>query len=131
MKMFLLGLLAMWFAMNLIVWIADLVDETDAMRKAVPLFYILSFVICEAIPAFFRIVPMLPLCARYKINPFYTSLTKICCQLDTEEAREKWLSKIDKNSQERWEQLFRDYPIDQFKWVCANCTNPFFVHFFY
>ena len=113
MKMFLLGLLAMWVAMNLIVWIADLVDEAeaDAMRKAVPLFYILSFVICEAIPAFFRIIPMLPLCTRYKINPFYTSLTKICCQLDTEEAREKWLSKIDKNSQERWKELFRDYPL--------------------
>lgn len=112
MKMFLLGLLVMWVAMNLIVWIADFIDDAHAMRKSVPLFYILSFVICEAIPAFFRIIPLLPLCARYKINPFYTSLTKICCQLDTEEAREKWLSKIDKNSQERWEQLFRDYPID-------------------
>lgn len=112
MKMFLLGLLAMWVVMNLIVWIADFIDEADEIRKAAPLFYILSFVICEAIPAFFRIIPLLPLCARYKINPFYTSLTKICCQLDTEEAREKWLSKIDKNSQKRWKALFRDYPID-------------------
>lgn len=111
MKMFLLGLLAMWVAMNLIVWIADLINEDHAMRKAVPLFYILSFVICEAIPAFFRIVPLLPLCVRYKINPFYTSLTKICCQLDTEEAREKWLFKIDEDSQKRWRQLFRDYPL--------------------
>ena len=42
----------------------------------------------EAIPAFFRMVPLFPLCARYKINPFYTSLRKVCCQLDTEEARE-------------------------------------------
>lgn len=112
MKMFLLGLLVMWVAMNLIVWIADFIDDAHAMRKSVPLFYVLSFVVCEAIPAFFRIIPLLPLCARYKINPFYTSLTKICCQLDTEEAREKWLSKIDKNSQERWKELFRDYLID-------------------
>ena len=112
MKMFLLGMLTMWVVMNLIVWIADLINDAYAMRKSVPLFYILSFVICEAIPAFFRIVPLLPLCARYKINPFYTSLRKVCCQLDTEEAREKWLSKIDKDDQKRWEQLFRDYPID-------------------
>lgn len=111
MKMFLLGLLVMWVAMNLIVWIADFIDEVDAMRKSVPLFYILSFVILEAIPAFFRMVPLFPLCARCKINPFYTSLRKICCQLDTEEAREKWLSKIDKDSQERWKALFRDYPL--------------------
>lgn len=111
MKMFLLGLLVMWVAMNLIVWIADFVDDAHAMRKAVPLFYILSFVICEVIPAFFRTVPLFPLCARYKINPFYTSLRKVCCQLDTEEAREKWLAKFDKDGQKRWEQLFRDYPL--------------------
>lgn len=113
MKMFLLGLLVMWVAMNLIVWIADFVDDAHAhaMRNCFPLFYILSFVICEVIPGFFRMVPLFPLCARYKINPFYTSLRKVCCQLDTEEAREKWLAKFNKDSQKRWEQLFRDYPL--------------------
>ncbi len=112
MKMFLLGLVVMWVAMNLVVWIADLVDEADAMRKAVPLFYGLSFVVCEAIPAFFRVVPLFPLCMRYGINPFYTRISTICVKLNTEEARAKWLSKLHKDVVERWENIFADYPIN-------------------
>lgn len=113
MKMFLLGLLVMWVAMNLIVWIADFIDDAHAMRKAVPLFYVLSFAVCEAIPAFFRIIPLLPLCARYGINPFYTRITTICVKLDTEEARAKWLSKLhDTDTVKRWKKIFADYPIN-------------------
>ena len=112
MKMFLLGLVVMWVAMNLVVWIADLIDEVYAMRKAVPLFYGLSLV-CEAIPAFFRIIPLLPLCARYGINPFYTRISTICVKLNTEEARAKWLSKLhDTDTVKRWKKIFADYPIN-------------------
>lgn len=111
MKMFLVGMLVMWAVMNLIVWIADLINEVDAMRKAAPLFYILSFV-CEVIPAFFRVIPLLPLCARYGINPFYTRITTICVKLNTEKARAKWLSKLETDVAKRWEKIFADYPID-------------------
>ena len=113
MKMFLVGMLVMWVAMNLVVWIADLIDDAHAMRKAVPLFYALSFVVSEAIPAFIRIIPLLPLCARYGINPFRTRITTICVKLDTEEARAKWLSKLhDTDVVEHWKKIFADYPID-------------------
>ena len=113
MKMFLVGMLVMWVAMNLIVWIADLIDDAHAMRKAVPLFYALSFVVGEAIPALIHTVPLLPLCARYGINPFYTRITTICVKLDTEEARAKWLSKLHgPDMVGHWEKIFADYPLN-------------------
>ena len=111
MKMFLVGMLVMWVAMNLIVWIADLIDDAHAMRKTVPLFYVLSLV-CEAIPASIRVIPLLPLCIRYGINPFYTRITTICVKLNTEKARAKWLSKLETDVAKRWEKIFADYPID-------------------
>lgn len=113
MKMFLLGLLVMWVAMNLVVWIADLIDEVDAIRKAVPLFYILSFIIVEAIPSFFCMAPLFPLCFRYRINPFHTRISTICVKLNTEKARAKWLSsKVwTEEDVKHWEKIFAKHPL--------------------
>lgn len=112
MKMFLLGMLIMYVTMSLIVWIADLIDEEIAMRKAVPLFYILAYLIFEGIPGFIRIIPKLPLCIKYEINPFYMSLMDACEKLNTEKARDEWLATV-KNPTElkNWKILFSKYPI--------------------
>lgn len=112
MKMFLLGLVVMWVVMNLVVWIADFINDAHAMRKAVPLFYILSYVFCEFIPRALNVIPLLPLCIKYRVNPFWTTISKICISLNTEEAREKWLSKM-QNEQviKHWEKLFKNYPL--------------------
>jgi len=110
--MFLLGMLTMWVAMNLIVWIADLINEDHAMRKAIPLFYILSYVFCDFIPRTLNVIPLLPLCIKYKINPFWTTISKICICLNTEEARKKWLSKMQNDQNIKlWEELFKKYPL--------------------
>lgn len=112
MKMFLLGMLIMYVVMSLVVWIADYIDEEVAMRKAVPLFYILAYLIFECIPGFIRIIPKLPLCVKYKINPFYMSLADACEKLNTEKARNEWLATA-KNPTElkNWKSLFSKYPI--------------------
>lgn len=112
MKMFLLGMLIMYVIMSLVVWIADLIDEEIAMRKAVPLFYILTYLIFEFIPGFIRIIPKLPLCIKHGINPFYMSLAEACEKLNTEKARNEWLATV-KNPTElkNWKSLFSKYPI--------------------
>lgn len=114
MKMFLLGMLVMYVVMSLVVWIADLIDEETAMRKAVPLFYILAFLIFECIPGFIRIIPKLPLCVKYGINPFYMSLADACEKLNTEKARDEWLATT-KNQTEikNWKILFSKYPVKE------------------
>ena len=114
MKMFLLGMLVMYGVMSLVVWIADLIDEEIAMRKAVPLFYILAYLIFEFIPGFIRIIPKLPMCVKYRINPFYTSLMNVCEKLDTEKARGEWLATT-KNQTEikNWKTLFSKYPVKE------------------
>lgn len=114
MKMFLLGMLVMYVIISLVVWIADYIDEEIAIRKAVPLFYILAYLIFEFIPGFIRIIPKLPLCVKYGINPFYMSLADACEKLNTEKARDEWLATT-KNQTEikNWKILFSKYPIKE------------------
>ena len=114
MKMFLLGMLVMYVIISLVVWIADYIDEEIAIRKAVPLFYILAYLIFEFIPGFIRIIPKLLLCVKYGINPFYMSLADACEKLNTEKARDEWLATT-KNQTEikNWKILFSKYPIKE------------------
>lgn len=112
MKMFLVGMLVMWVVMNLIVWVADLVNEDLGMRKAVPLFYILTYIFTMCIPNFIDVIKVLPLCIKYKINPFYTKVSTICCKLNTNKAREEWLSKLNDNYG-NWERVFAQYPTEE------------------
>lgn len=113
MKMFLLGMLVMWIAMNLIVWIADLINEDRAMRKAVPLFYVITFIICEVVPAFGKTIPFIPLCIKYRINPFYTKISIVCKKLNTEKARNEWLNTIkDDRSKMAWIKIFKEFPLE-------------------
>lgn len=112
MKMFLLGMLVMYIAMSLGVWIADYIDEEIAMRKAVPLFYILTFLIFECIPGFIHVIPKLPLCVKYKINPFCMSLAEACEKLNTEKARSEWLATVKHPTElKNWKSLFSKYPV--------------------
>lgn len=116
MKMFLLGMLIMYVAMNLAVWIADLINEEYAMRRTVPLFYLLSEFFCELLPKWFHLIPYFPLCVRYKMNPFSITLLDVCNKLDTEQARAEWLAKTyNKNVKYNWEKLFKQHPVNEVK----------------
>ena len=67
--------------------------------------------ILEIIQNFQFMIPYIPLCIEYKINPFKTKVSEICGILDTKEKREKWLS-INKEYEYGWKKLFRQYPIE-------------------
>lgn len=114
MKMFLLGMLVMWVVLNIMTWIMDFADNeyrfADLIRRGFPLCYVVIFLI-QCLHSLIIIIPLLPLCIKYKINPFYTSLSKVCEKLNTEKAREEWLKAIKKEKEKsKWEKVFRQFP---------------------
>lgn len=116
MKMFLLGMLVMWVVLNVMTWIMDFADSeyrfADLIRRGFPLCYVVTFLI-QCLHSLIIIIPLLPLCVRYRINPFYTSISKVCTQLNTEKAREEWLKKIKKETEKnKWKKIFREFPLN-------------------
>lgn len=113
MKMFLLGMLVMWIVLNVMTWIMDFADNdfrfADLIRRGFPLCYLFTYLI-QCLYGLIKTIPLLPLCVKYKINPFYTSISKVCTKLNTEKARKEWLAKISKA--EKWEKVFREYPLN-------------------
>lgn len=115
MKMFLLGILTAWIALSTMVWIMDFADDdfkfTDLIRRGFPLCYV-AFYLIQCLHGLINIIPFLPLCIKYKINPFYTSISKVCKKLNTEKARKEWLKVIKKEKEKnKWEKIFRQFPI--------------------
>lgn len=116
MEMFLLGMLIMWVLLNTMVLIMDFVADNDFIfadfiRRGFPLFYLITYCI-KCINGFRKLILFFPMCVKYKINPFRTSLSQICKKLDTEEARKKWLAKIkEEHEKESWEAIFKTYPL--------------------
>ena len=115
MKMFLLGMLVMWVVLNVMVWIMDFADSeyrfADLIRRGFPFCYVVCYLI-QCLYGLIKIIPLFPLCVKYKINPFYTSLSRVCVKLDTEKAREEWLKKIKKETEKnKWKKVFRQFPI--------------------
>lgn len=116
MKMFLLGMLVMWLMLNVMTWIMDFAEDdfrfADLIRRGFPLCYVVTYLI-QCLHSLITIIPLFPLCAKYKINPFYTSISKVCTQLNTEKAREEWLKKIKKETEKnKWKKVFREFPLD-------------------
>ena len=91
MKEFILGMIVAYVVLNIIVWIVDSFDLEYYTRRIFPLGYVFTYLI-EVIIGFKRVLPFLPLCVKYKINPFWTSLLTIKNKLDTQEKKEEWLS---------------------------------------
>ena len=115
MKMFLLGMLVMWVILNTMVWLMDFADSeyrfADLIRRGFPLYYVVTYLI-QCLDGLIKIIPLFPLCVKYKINPFYTSISKVCTRLNTEKAREEWLKKIKKETEKnKWKKVFREFPI--------------------
>lgn len=116
MKMFLLGMLTMWVVLNVMTWIMDFADNdfrfADLIRRGFPLCYIVCYLI-QCLYGLIIIIPFFPLCVKYRINPFYTNLSKVCEKLNTEKAREEWLKVIKQEKEKRkWEKIFREFPLD-------------------
>ena len=114
-EMFFLGMLTMWVILNAMVWIMDFADTdfrfADLVRRGFPLCYVVTYLI-QCASGLALIIPLFPICLKYKINPFYTKLSIICAKLDTIEKREEWLSKVkDEDQKEKWKSIFKDYSI--------------------
>ena len=113
MKMFLLGMLVMWSALSLMVWLMDFSEDdfrfANLIRRSFSLMYVIVYLIEYIYTFFTKVIWFLPLCIKYGINPFWTSMTIIYKKLGTDEARQKWISVV-KNEEERkrWERVFKD-----------------------
>ena len=75
--------------------------------------FVISYIFTEFIPGVRRTLPFVPLCIKYKINPFNTTLSKICYILNTKEKREEWLSVVKNETQKGgWKNLFKQFPTE-------------------
>ena len=109
MKMFLLGMLVMWILMSGIFFLLDcfkldLYDSDRAYLKWLFLPIYLIATIGENWYGFIRVVKTLDLCVKYKINPFYTSVTQISERFSKED-KEIFIKRIcgkDENIANKW-----------------------------
>lgn len=109
MKMFLLGMLVMWILMSGIFFLLDcfkldLYDSDRAYLKWLffPIYLIAT--ICENWYGFIRVMKTLDLCIKYKINPFYTSISIIDKKFSKED-KEIFIKRIcgkDERLAEKW-----------------------------
>ena len=116
MKMFLLGMLVMWLMLNVMTWIMDFAEDdfrfADLIRHGFPLCYVVCYLI-QCLYSLIKTIPFLPLCVRYKINPFHTSISRVCAKLDTEKKRKEWLKVVKKEAErKKWEKIFRQFPLN-------------------
>lgn len=93
MKMFLLGMLSMHFVVSFVAWWADTYCAKDWLR--VKDFFKITYVIYDfllsTIIGIPTIMPYIPLCIKYRINPFRTKPIEIADKLD-DAGKEKWIS---------------------------------------
>ena len=103
MKEFLLGMLSMYFALSFVGWWAEMYCDKELDFFKIP--YLVYEYSLDVLVGFPQIIPFIPLCIKYRINPFWTSLGKIKEKLD-DEGKEKWLSKV-KNQRElkKWKEV--------------------------
>ena len=90
MKMFLLGMLVMWVLLSGVFFLLDcfkldLWDNDRAYLRWLFLPIYLVAIIGENWHGFVTVIKTLDLCVKYKINPFYISITKISQKLSTKD----------------------------------------------
>ena len=109
MKMFLLGMLVMWILISGVFFLLDcfkldLYDSDRAYLKWLFFPIYLVATICENWYVFIKVIKTLDLCVKYKINPFYTSISEIGKKLSKED-KEIFIKRIcgkDKNLARKW-----------------------------
>lgn len=109
MKMFLLGMLAMWIILSVGFFLLDCfkLDLLGHDRYWLNFLFIPLWVVSisiEAITGLIGVIKVLDLVIKYRINPFYTSISQINKKFSKEDKEifVKRLAKNDKNLERKW-----------------------------
>ena len=103
MKEFLLGMLSMYFALSFVGWWAEMYCDKELDFFKIP--YLVYEYLLDVLIGVPKVMPFIPLCIKYHINPFKISLSQIKEKLD-DEGKEKWLSKVKNPIElEKWKEV--------------------------